>query len=318
MRSKSFIVLQIIMNFRALRCSTNCITGMPSASFVPTRTSTTTRTGTRLSIQSCDKGSRSYQSRPSSLVAGNLQCSNPKNLNTSSRSTSTNISTSTSKYYQLSGVGRGGSAKIETQSNKNGDTGSPGHGTNTGTDTGHTIHTDLPLSMGGTNKAPQPVEYLLAAYIGCTQATAMFVGRNMQPRLLIDRMEFEIEGERDERGALDCLPIRNGIGIGASTSTSTSIRSSSKVQSAQTQDEDAEDIQEFPSIPSRLLRIKGSIAVFTKNRKGEDVESIGESAMNLLEKHTETRCPVANMILSSGCIIDVEWLDGAAAAAAGR
>ena len=79
-------------------------------------------------------------------------------------------------------------------------------GTSLKTVTGHEIRTDLPLKMGGQDVHPQPVELLLAALIGCTQATAVFVGRNMKPRLVIDHLEFDIRASRDERGAL-ALPI---------------------------------------------------------------------------------------------------------------
>ena len=37
---------------------------------------------------------------------------------------------------------------------------------------------------------------------------------------------------------------------------------------------------------------------------------IGEQALRLLEMHTERRCPVANMIIDSGCLMQVEWIDG--------
>ncbi len=74
------------------------------------------------------------------------------------------------------------------------------------TNTDHIIRTDVPIKMGGKNTAPQPVEHLLAALIGCTQATAVYVGRMMKPRLLVDKIEFHLKGCRDERGALE-LPI---------------------------------------------------------------------------------------------------------------
>ena len=64
------------------------------------------------------------------------------------------------------------------------------------TNTNHTIETDVPKKMGGGDEAPQPVETLLAAWVGCTQATALYVGRNMEPRLLIDRIEFDVEAYR--------------------------------------------------------------------------------------------------------------------------
>lgn len=177
----------------------------------------------------------------------------------------------TIKTYRLTGHGRRGSTDIRTNTN-------------------HAIRTDIPLSMGGENTAPQPVEHLLAAFIGCTQATAIFVGRNMKPRILIDRIEFDIEAERDERGALDCLPILpNPLD--------------------DEDDDDHHDNAAFPSVPARLQCIKGSIIVHAKNRKGEKIK-IGDEAMRLLEIHTEKRCPVANMIVNSGCSMHVKWVDG--------
>eukprot|EP00977_Amphora_coffeiformis_P011139 scaffold2657_cov89-Amphora_coffeaeformis.AAC.33 len=139
------------------------------------------------------------------------------------------------------------------------------------TDTEHILYTDLPKKMGGKNTAPQPVETMLAAWMGCTQATALFVGRQMKPnRLLIDRLVFEnIQGERDERGALT-LPI-----------------------------------DENPPVPSRLTRVSGRIAVY--RAKGE---SISQEELDLLREQTELRCPVANMMIASGCQMNVEWVCG--------
>lgn len=145
------------------------------------------------------------------------------------------------------------------------------------TNTKHTIRTDIPIYMGGNDSAPQPVEYLLASFIGCTQATALFVGRHMKPRILIRKMEFDIVGTRDDHGALDNVPI------------------SSK--------------SEFPKVPARVTSVDGSITVFASDRKGEAVK-IGNDLLKLLEQHTEQRCPVANMILASGCTINITWKDG--------
>jgi putative redox protein len=138
------------------------------------------------------------------------------------------------------------------------------------TNTGHSIQTDLPKPMGGKDEAPQPVETLLAALVGCTQATALFVGRQMKPnRLVIDKMEFSLTATRDERGALQ-LPI---------------------------------DID--PPVPSRLQQVSGTIRVFAA--KGA---RISNQQMTLLRDQTEQRCPVANMMLASGCAMEVEWMDG--------
>lgn len=137
--------------------------------------------------------------------------------------------------------------------------------------TNHTLQTDVPRHMGGNDTAPQPVQLLLTAWMGCTQATALFVGRQIKPRgVLLDRLEFtNIQGHRDERGALS-LPI-----------------------------------SQDPPVPSRLFRIEGTIVVY---RKGG--QAITESEMKLLCEQTELRCPVANMIMASGCQLNVEWVDG--------
>ena len=147
------------------------------------------------------------------------------------------------------------------------------------TETGHTVQTDVPKRMGGQDTAPQPVELLLAAWMGCTQATALFVGRQMSmnkkgdgysKRFVLERLVFQdIQGERDERGALT-LPI-----------------------------------DEAPSVPSRLQRIHGTIIVYRAGGL-----PISNEEMTLLREQTESRCPVANMMIASGCRMDVDWIDG--------
>jgi len=159
------------------------------------------------------------------------------------------------------------------------------------TDTGHTLITDLPRKMGGSNCAPQPVETLIAAWMGCTQATALFVGRHLmmmsddikrgggrRRRVSIDKLEFEnIQAYRDDRGAVE-LPIN-----------------------------------ETPGVESRLQRITGIIRVFSRGGVGADGNGgegrLSFEQMKLLKEQTEIRCPIANMIISSGCSIDVEWID---------
>lgn len=154
------------------------------------------------------------------------------------------------KYYSLEGVGKGSSVTMQTN-------------------TCHELATDVPKKMGGKDSAPQPVEHLLAALIGCTQATAIFVGRMMSPRLLIDRVEFNIQGHRDERGAL------------------------------------MQPIDEVPNVPARLEYISGTVTV---HFKGKAV--VSEAELELLKEQTEARCPVANMMLASGCIMDIDWVNG--------
>jgi uncharacterized OsmC-like protein len=141
------------------------------------------------------------------------------------------------------------------------------------THTGHVLCTDLPRSSGGADRAAQPVELLLAALVGCTQATAVFVGRSLRPtRLVIERIEFDLEASRDERGALS-LPV------------------------------DA-----TPDVPSRLRSVTGTVLVYAARNV-----PIDDSILEVLKDQTEIRCPVANMMLASGCDVKVRWLDGSKA-----
>jgi uncharacterized OsmC-like protein len=203
-------------------------------------------------------------------------------------SASLSNSSSTAKAYQLDGFGVAGGTKVEAT-----------------TGTGHSISTDIPKSMGGGDTAPQPVETLLGAWMGCTQATASFVGR----QLLMERprnnepssdkttasgrprrrrpprteilLEFDnIEAYRDSNGALE-LPIRK-----------------------------------TPSTPSRLQRITGTIKVsLVQHAIEEDDLSTATPAiflnpeeLEVLKEQTENRCPIANMMVASGCAMEVEWI----------
>jgi uncharacterized OsmC-like protein len=144
----------------------------------------------------------------------------------------------------------------------------------------------VPKTMGGQDMAAQPVETLLAALLGCTQATAVFVGRHCEPRILIDRIEFDIFAERDDRGAL-ALPITLS-----------------------------------PEIPARLLRISGTVRVYTKHNPQQQTTTttttttttqqplLSQEQLAILAHQTELRCPVANMIVASGCEMNVTWVDG--------
>jgi uncharacterized OsmC-like protein len=164
------------------------------------------------------------------------------------------------KFYQINGVGEKSRVTMTTN-------------------TGHSLSTDVPINMGGTDTAPQPVETLLAALLGCTQATAVFVGRNMKlpnrSSILIDRLEFRnVTATRDERGALT-LPIESD-----------------------------------PVISARLERISGTIHVYTKSRKGESSLPLSQEELDILSHQTELRCPVANMIMASGCEMNIQWING--------
>ena len=158
------------------------------------------------------------------------------------------------KYYSIKGPGKRSTVNMTTNTN-------------------HNLQTDVPIQMGGQNSAPQPVETLLASLIGCTQATAIYVGRMMTPRLLIDRIDFDINAYRDERGAL------------------------------------MQPIDVVPSIPARLQCVSGTVKVYFK--KGIDNnDDVTEEQLKVLGEQTEARCPVANMMHASGCSMDIKWMIG--------
>lgn len=95
--------------------------------------------------------------------------------------------------------------------------------------------------------------------------------------MVIDRIEFEnIRAYRDERGAVG-LPIAR---------------------------------KKVPGLESRVRRITGIIRVSSLQRGGGGLSS---EQMELLKEQTEIRCPVANMMIASGCSIDVEWMDASSA-----
>ena len=132
---------------------------------------------------------------------------------------------------------------------------------------GHTLRTDTPPSGGGKDTAPQPVETLLAALIGCEGATADFVARMLRTK--IRSIDFELEASRDPQGAAH-LPV------------------------------DAT----APAV-SRLARIWG-VAHVEIDGDDELIERIG--------RIVHERCPVANMVVASGCALDIEWRRASAGA----
>jgi putative redox protein len=133
--------------------------------------------------------------------------------------------------------------------------------TSTSQTRGHTLRTDTPPSGGGRDTAPQPVETLLAALIGCEGATADFVARMLRTK--IRSIDFELEASRDPQGAAH-LPV------------------------------DAP----APAV-SRLTRIWGVAHVSIDEDDDEMIERIG--------RIVHERCPVANMVVASGCQLDIEW-----------
>ena len=153
------------------------------------------------------------------------------------------------KRYELSSTSRGSACTVLTS-------------------TGHTCTTDLPVRSGGKDSAPQPVELLVAALIGCKTATAHYVARNQWPRPhhRIKSITFEsVVATRDERGAL-ALPISEAAPCSAA-----------------------------------LLRISGVAKVHAASEciSNEDVQILGAAV--------EHRCPVAATLAAGGCQLDFEW-----------
>ena len=151
------------------------------------------------------------------------------------------------------------------------------------TNTGHKLFTDVPKSMGGKDQAPQPVEHLLAALIGCSQATAIFVARSLHPRIpRIDKIEFDLQAHRDARGALQ------------------------------------QPIEETPEIPARLQHVSGTAKIYFQPPTGRSSQVdtppttmvVSKEDLQLLGEQTEARCPVANMMIASGCTMDIQWIQG--------
>lgn len=141
-------------------------------------------------------------------------------------------------------------------------------------DTGKVLATDVPTRMGGKDAAPQPVEHLLAALVGCEQATAVFVGRAMRPRLHVQRVDFELEAERDDRGAT-ALPL------------------------------DA-----APPAPAMLQAVRGVARVVAQRwaPKGQQAPPARQEDIDELARHVKARCPVAALVSASGCELDVQWV----------
>ena len=134
------------------------------------------------------------------------------------------------KSYRLIGGGRGTSR-----------CGKAWKGSSLVTEDGYKMETDTPTPMGGSGRAPQPVQLVLTALAGCEQATARFVARHCRPRINIAHIEFDIQGERDQRGAVT-LPL---------------------------------DIEELPA-PARLMRIWGTAVVFGSDASEQQVHLLGD------------------------------------------
>ncbi len=103
------------------------------------------------------------------------------------------------KAYAVAGSGRGASSTVRVR--------------------GHDLVLDLSRSQGGQDRGPEPLECLLAALVGCEQATASFVARHMTPRMALSHVEFSYEAERDAE-ASTALPLTAALAPGRSPALS--------------------------------------------------------------------------------------------------
>eukprot|EP01088_Endostelium_zonatum_P005477 TRINITY_DN1714_c0_g1_i1.p1 TRINITY_DN1714_c0_g1~~TRINITY_DN1714_c0_g1_i1.p1 ORF type:complete len:216 (+),score=58.03 TRINITY_DN1714_c0_g1_i1:9-656(+) len=73
----------------------------------------------------------------------------------------------------------------------------------------HTVVTDEPAKLKGTDEGTTPIHTLLAALAGCENVTAQFVAREM--KIKIDKITFDIQGEMDGRGFAGVDGVYAGI-----------------------------------------------------------------------------------------------------------
>ena len=137
--------------------------------------------------------------------------------------------------------------------------------------TGYTVRTGLPRRMGGDDTAPQPVELLVAALLGCKTATAHYVARHAWPKPdnMIESVAFlDVVACRDENGAL-ALPIA-----------------------------------EPNPVPAGLTYVAGTAVVIPRATgvQNADVQALG--------RLVEQRCPVAATLRAGGCQLDFVWTLG--------
>jgi len=126
------------------------------------------------------------------------------------------------------------------------------------TATKHRLEMDLPRIAGGCDAAPQPVELMIAALLGCKVATAHFVARHLwsRPNNRVRAISFvDVVGERDERGALS-LPIAAEPTV---TAALLSVRGTARVLPAST-DTTLADVQELGDLVKKRCPVAATLA----------------------------------------------------------
>mmetsp|Transcript_31164 Transcript_31164/g.68193 ORF Transcript_31164/g.68193 Transcript_31164/m.68193 type:complete len:222 (+) Transcript_31164:1-666(+) len=172
-------------------------------------------------------------------------------------------------------------------------------GTVISTDTGHTIRTDVPKHMGGDDIAPQPVELLLAALVGCKTTTAHFVSRHLWrgSTFRIEAIEWlNVTAERDNRGAVS-LPIDAAPAVVAGLSIVTGVARVNLTRRCKA----IATARGAPTDARNETREATPEAAASAASVGEvpDLRRLGEIVAQ--------RCPVGAMVAESGCVVDIDW-----------
>ncbi|CAK9069648.1 unnamed protein product [Durusdinium trenchii] len=171
------------------------------------------------------------------------------------------------------------------------------------TDDGYSIESDTPKSTGGSGTAPQPVQLLLAALVGCEQATAKFVAMKMRVPP-IRRIQFL--GVDDATWIPVWWPLkRPGLMTNPVMHKFVYINKTTRPTRFELHAERDEwgslagPIDQHPLQPSRLQRIWGTAHVYS-DANASQIRAISEAV--------KKRCPVASMVIESGCELDVRWV----------
>lgn len=69
-----------------------------------------------------------------------------------------------------------------------------------------TVVADEPPELGGTDRGPNPMEYVLGGLITCLSVMVRLIGQEQGVR--VDGLRIEVEGDLDLRGLYGSAPVR--------------------------------------------------------------------------------------------------------------
>jgi len=75
---------------------------------------------------------------------------------------------------------------------------------------GRTVKVDEPVSLGGQDAAPNPMEYALASLGSCQAITYRYWSERLGVK--VDRLRVEVRGDQDVRGVFGLEDVRAGFG----------------------------------------------------------------------------------------------------------